>query len=281
MGIYIQDRPYKGQVQAVILDWAGTAVDYGCLGPAAVFADVFAQYRVEVTIAEARQFMGLMKKDHIRGMCGLPSVKEKWLAAHGREPDEQDAEAMYRDTEPMMVSVIARHADFIPGLPETVAALRERGIRIGSSTGYTGPMMDVLVPEAEKKGYRPDSVVCSTDVPAGRPWPWMCYQNAMNLGVYPMSAMVKIGDTVADIQEGLNAGMWVAGVTKSGNELGLSEAEANALPEKELKKRLEEIELRFRKAGAHYVTEGIWDCMDIIDDINVRLARGENPLPRI
>ncbi len=281
MEIYIQNKPYTGPVRAVILDWAGTAVDYGCMGPVAVFADVFKKYKVDVSMSEARKFMGLMKKDHIRGMCGLPSVTEKWIAAHGREPDESDVESMYRDTEAMMVSAIARHADIIPGVIETVAELRKRGIKIGSSTGYTGPMMAVLVPEAEKKGYKPDSIVCSTDVPAGRPYPWMCYRNAINLGVYPMSAIIKIGDTVADIQEGLNAGVWTIGLSKSGNELGMTQDEVNAMDERDLKARLEDIGLRFRQTGAHYVAESITDCIAIIDDINARLAKGENPLPKI
>jgi hypothetical protein len=62
-----------GGVQAVVLDWAGTAVDYGCMGPAAVFVDVFHHFGIRVTVAEARKFMGLEKKDHVRRMCGLPT----------------------------------------------------------------------------------------------------------------------------------------------------------------------------------------------------------------
>lgn len=280
MELFIQNKPYTGKVQAVVLDWAGTAVDYGCVGPVAVFIEVFKKQGVEVTVEEARRFMGLMKKDHIRGMCGLSSVAKRWAEIHGRAPDEADVETMYRDTEPMMVAVIARHADPIAGLLETVAGLRERGVKIGSSTGYTDAMMAVMVPEAAKKGYRPDAVVNSSQVPAGRPYPWMCYQNAIQLNVYPMAAMVKIGDTISDIQEGRNAGMWTIGLTQSGNELGLTEAEVNALEPAELQTRLDAIEGRYREAGAHYVAKGIWECLPIIDAINERLAKGENPLPK-
>ncbi len=278
---FIYNVPYTGPVQAVVLDWAGTAVDYGCLGPVAVFVEVFRKYDVPVRVDEARQFMGLMKKDHIRSMTRLPSVAARWREVHHREPDESDVERMYADTEPMMVAAIADHADPIPGLLETVDWFREQGIRIGSSTGYTRPMMDILVPEARKKGYAPDAVVCSSDVPAGRPFPWMCYRNAMLLGTYPMAAMVKIGDTVADIQEGRNAGIWTIGLTRSGNELGLSRTEADALEPAELQKRLTEIEARFRETGAHYVAEEIGDCPPLIDAIHERLARGENPLPKV
>ncbi|WP_353117937.1 phosphonoacetaldehyde hydrolase [Nitratidesulfovibrio sp.] len=279
MDVFIRRNRYRGPVRAVVLDWAGTAVDHGCIGPTAVFVDVFARYGVGVSLAEARAFMGLMKKDHIRGMLGLPGVAAGWRAAHGREAGEGDVDALYAETEPMMVDVVARHAEPVPGLLDTVAALRADGIKVGSSTGYTGPMVEVLTREAARRGYRPDAVFCSTDVPGGRPWPWMCYRNAEALGVHPMEAMVKIGDTMSDIQEGLNAGMWTIGLTRTGNELGMTEAEVAALAPADLAGRLAVIEARFLAEGAHYVAPSIAECPAIIADINRRLAEGELPVP--
>ncbi|MBF0243187.1 MAG: phosphonoacetaldehyde hydrolase [Desulfamplus sp.] len=274
------NRSDNKMVKAVVLDWAGTAVDYGCIGPVAVFIESFKKHGVEVTAAEARMFMGLMKRDHIRSMCNLPSVKKQWIERYGKEPDENDVDAIYKDTEPMMVSAVAGYSDLIYGLLDFVDGLRKKDIKIGSSTGYTGSMMEVLAQQASKKGYVPDSIVCSTDVPAGRPYPWMCYMNAINLNVYPMWCMVKIGDTISDIEEGLNAGMWTVGLTKSGNELGLTENEVTKLNSVELENRLNEIKQRFINAGAHYIVEGIWDCMPIIELINSRIFSGEIPTLR-
>ena len=210
-------------------------------------------------------------------MCEMETVAAKWEVGHGNRPTERDVEALYADVEPLMTSSVAATAEPIPGLHEALASFRNAGIRIGSCTGYTAPIMAVLVAEARKRGYAPESVVCPSDVPAGRPAPWMCYQNAMNLGVYPMEAMVKIGDTVSDIQEGLNAGMWTIGVTKTGNEIGLTEAEVAALAPAELRRRLDVVESRLRAAGAHYVTESIASAPAAIAAINARLARGERP----
>jgi phosphonoacetaldehyde hydrolase len=277
MDVSVRNKPYVGRVQAVVLDWAGTAVDYGCVGPVAVFIEVFGNHGLQVTSAEARAPMGLMKKDHIRAMCRLETVSRNWERTYGRLPEEHDVEAMYREVEPLMASMVARYSDPIPGLSEAVAAFRKQGIKVGSSTGYTRPMMEVLVPAAEKKGYRPDSIVCSSDVPAGRPYPWMCYQNAMNLQVYPFAAMVKIGDTMTDIQEGLNAGMWTIGVTKTGNELGLTEEEILSLSHDGLSTRLERIKKKFQDAGAHFVVESIGECPAIIEQIDACLAMGERP----
>jgi len=264
-------------LRAVVLDWAGTAVDYGCMGPAAVFVEVFRKFNIAVTVSEARQFMGLAKKEHIRSMCALPSVVAQWQAKTGQVPDEADVERLYSETEPMMVAAISKHAEPIPGLFDFVDGMRERGIKIGTCTGYTAPMMEALVPAAAKQGYRPDAIVCASDVPKGRPSPFMCYLNALKLGIYPFAAMAKIGDTLSDIEEGINAGMWTIGLTQSGNELGLAEKEISRMPRNELDTRLLEIESRYRQTGAHYVVKGIWECLSVIDRINERLAAGERP----
>jgi phosphonoacetaldehyde hydrolase len=158
-----------------------------------------------------------------------------------------------------------------------VAAFRQRGLKIGSSTGYTREMMDVVVPEAEKRGYAPDSIVCSSDVPAGRPSPWMALRSAMALGVYPMEAIVKIGDTVPDINEGLNTGMWTIGLAQTGNEVGLTEQETEALDPQVLQEKLGRASWRLAQAGAHYVIDGMWDVLGVLDEIESRLADGERP----
>jgi phosphonoacetaldehyde hydrolase len=277
MSIFIRKHAYTGPVRAVVLDWAGTAVDFGSIGPAAVFVDVFAKFGVDVSIADVRQFMGVAKKDHIRSICGLPPVIAQWQRKNDRTPDENDVERIYAETEPMMVDTVARHADLIPGLLETVESLRQQNVKIGSSTGYTAPMMEALVPAARKQGYAPDAIVCSSDVPAGRPYPWMCFLNAIRLEVYPVEAIVKIGDTISDIEAGLNAGMWTIGLTQSGNELGISKQEASQLSAPELKARTDPIADRYRDAGAHFVAAGIWEVLPVIENINARLARGEKP----
>jgi phosphonoacetaldehyde hydrolase len=268
---------FSGKVKAVVLDWAGTAVDFGCMGPVAPFIEIFARRGVSITTEEARKPMGLMKKDHIRAMLQSWEVCAEWFDVFGREPAEDDVNEMYLELEPLMVSTVSRFSDPIPGLLETIREFRNLGLKIGSTTGYTQPIMDVLVPGARRKGYAPDSVVTSSEVPEGRPSPFMIYKNALNLAVHPLEAIVKIGDTVTDIEEGLNAGTWCIGVTRSSSSLGLTESEVSSLPAGELEKRLNVISARYLEAGAHYVAESIADCPRIISEINQRLASGERP----
>lgn len=279
MQTFIRNKTYTDPLQAVVLDWAGTAVDYGSVGPVAVFVQVFADQGVDVSWAEARKPMGLMKRDHIVAMCEDPSVLEKWRFTKGAGPTEADIDVMYHNTERLMVECIARHSDPIPGVLDAVKELREMGLKIGSCTGYTGPMMDVLAPVAAEKGYIPDTIVTSTDVPRGRPFPWMCLQNAINLEVYPMEAMVKVGDSLSDIQEGLNAGMWTIGLTRSGNAMGLTLEEDRAMTEGEMQQRIKAVEETFMRGGAHYTAQTLAEVPALVRVINERLSLGETPAP--
>ncbi len=269
---------YRGPVRAVIFDWAGTTVDFGCMGPTAVFIRAFAECGVEVTREEARRFMGVAKKDHIRAMCGETPLQERWRCRHGRVPGEKEVERLYALTEALMLDVLRDHAEPISGVLETMALLRGQNIRIGSTTGYTRPMMAVLAPAARARGYAPDTLSCSSDVPTGRPAPWMCFANAAELGIYPMQAMVKVGDTLSDIAEGLNAGMWTVGISRTGNAMGLGEEELEELSRETLAERLQRISREFFAAGAHYVLPAVADLPEVIENVNQRLARGEHPL---
>ena len=270
-------RRYRGPLKAVILDWAGTTLDYGCCAPAVVFTEVFRRQGVEISMEEARAPMGAHKQVHIRRISENPNVAARWEKAHGRLPTEEDVVAMFEAFVPLQLNCLADYAELIPGTLNFVAAARQRGLKIGSTTGYTVEMMDLLKREAAQRGYEPDHSVSAAEVPEGRPAPWMCLENAKYLGVYPFEAIVKVDDTVPGIEEGINAGMWTVGLAKSGNEVGLTEPEIEALPADELERRLARAHTRMQQAGAHYVVDGIWDLLPCLDDIEARLARGECP----
>jgi phosphonoacetaldehyde hydrolase len=274
---FVFRRSYRGPVKAVILDWAGTAVDFGSFAPAAVFLQLFESQGVTITPEDVRSGMGLMKKDHLRAILARPAVAEAWETVHRAPASEADLELLFNQFIPLQTQVLADYADPIPGLLEVVREARSQGIKIGSTTGYLRPMMDVLAPEAARRGYAPDCIVCPDEVPAGRPYPWMCYQNLLRLGSYPTEAVVKVGDTLPDIEEGLNAGMWSVGLSMSGNLLGLRQEEAKALTDEQRRTARQRIETELSRAGAHVVVDGIWELPGVLDKIQQRLACGERP----
>ena len=274
---FVFHRSYRGPLKAVILDWAGTTMDYGCFAPAVVFLEVYKRKGVPITMEQAREPMGAHKKVHIRTISQMESVQKTWEQVHGRRPTEEDVEAMFEDFVPRQLECLADYAALVPGTLEAVSDFRRRGLKIGSTTGYTTEMMQILLAEAKRRGYEPDSSVCAAQVPAGRPHPWMCLQNAMNLQIYPMEAFVKVGDTLPDISEGLNAGMWTIGLAKTGNEMGLKEQEVNALSPDAREAKLARAYQRMHQMGAHYVVDTIADVPPLVDEINARLVRGDRP----
>lgn len=274
---FVFRRTYRGPVQALVLDWAGTSVDYGCCAPAVVFVEVFKRHQVPLTMAQAREPMGAAKKDHIRALLDMEAVSRAWVDTHGRPPQEADVEALYREFIPLQVDILDDYSDLIPGAREAMADFRQRGLKVGTSTGYNREMLAVVLAAAREQGFEPDTAVSAGDVPAGRPAPWMCLQNALQLQVYPLEAYVKIGDTAPDIEAGLNAGMWTIGLAVSGNEVGLSEADLAALPAEERDRRRARAYQRLSQAGAHYVVDTIAETPSVLDRINERLRGGERP----
>jgi phosphonoacetaldehyde hydrolase len=270
-------RIYRGPLKAVILDWAGTTIDHGCLAPAGVFQKVFADRGVMISSEQAREPMGLHKRDHIRAITLMPPVASAWKQVHGRECRESDIEEMFIQFIPLQLSVLEDFAELTPGTADTVGWMRERGIKIGTTTGYNREMLDFLLVEAARRGYRPDAASCASEVPQGRPAPWMIYRNLEALGVFPVEACVKIGDTPADVEEGLSAGMWTIGLSRVGNEVGLSEEEVSRLRPEELAARLARAERRLQQSGAHFIVESMEEVPAILEKIEESTRAGERP----
>lgn len=264
-------------LKAVVFDWAGTMIDHGSLAPMGVFVKAFAEFGVAITIDEARGPMGMAKRDHIAALMANPRIASAWEAAQGAAPDAAAIDRLYEVFVPMNTAVLKDYATLIEGAAQTAEAIRARGLKVGSTTGYTRPMMEIVLPLAAAQGYAPDSLACTGDTPAGRPSPLMMYKTFLDLGVWPASSVVKVDDTEVGIAEGLNAGCWTVGVALSGNVFGLTPEQTAALPPLEFAERSAAAYGRLTRAGAHFVIDSVADLPEILDEIEGALARGERP----
>ncbi|SFH90614.1 phosphonoacetaldehyde hydrolase [Pseudomonas guineae] len=265
------------QLQAIILDWAGTVVDFGSFAPTQIFVEAFAEFGVEVSLAEARGPMGMGKWDHIRTLCNEPQIAERYRAAFGRLPTDEDVTALYERFMPLQIEKIAVHSALIPGALETITALRKTGLKVGSCSGYPAVVMEKVVQLAERNGYVADHVVATDEVPNGRPHPAQALANVIALGISDVAACVKVDDTWPGILEGRSAGMWTVALTCSGNALGLTYEQFRALPEEKLAQERARIGQMFEPSRPHYLIDTINDLPAVLEDINARLKRGETP----
>lgn len=259
------------KLKALIFDWAGTTVDFGSLAPARTLAQLFSSMGISLSDAEIRRDMGLAKKLHIQSILSILRVRQAWQSLRGRQPTEKDVEEIYQRFIALQFSCLAEYSALIPGVVESVQRCRARGLKIGSTTGYPRPMLNLLLRNCAKAGYQPDCSLCPDDVGSSRPSPFMIYENAVRLQVSPLAAIAKIGDTPADIHEGLNAGAWSIGVAATGNAIGLSLAALQALSEDVRRARVAQARAELQQAGAHYVIDTLDDLQAVLDDIDSRL----------
>lgn len=242
------------QIEGIIFDWAGTTVDYGCFALVQAFMEVFRHYGIEPMMAEVRAPMGMLKIDHIRTMLKMERIESCWEKAYGCKPCDDDAQNMYGLFEKKLFSILNQFADPKPGVVKVVNTLKQRGIAIGSTTGYTDKMMEIVAPLAKEKGYAPD-VMVTPDAVGGkdRPWPYMIFKNMELLGLKDVRTVVKIGDTVSDIKEEKHAGVITVGVIEGSSELGLTRDEFEALDPGMAKEMCDKVRKIFLEAGADEV----------------------------
>ena len=252
------------KIKLVVFDWAGTTTDFGSQAPVRVFDLTFSQFGLHFSREEINAPMGMEKKAHIRSM----------LVVYGRDWNEEDVENIYQKFEANLRQVVAEYSHLIPGVAETVKVLRDKGLGIGSTTGYTSEIMGYVLPLAAAEGYKPDSVVTPDLTGHSRPTPFMLFECMRQANVYPASCVVKVGDTVTDIKEGKNAGAWAIGILVGSNLMGLSQEEYEAASEEKRNACKEQARKAYLEAGADLVIDSIRDLPAAIDEINARMAQG-------
>lgn len=252
-------------ISLVIFDWAGTLIDHGSLAPVRSFIRAFEQLGIPITAEQARGPMGMAKREHIQAILAETDVAKAWSDRYGRMPGEADIDSVYEAFLPIQSACIRDFCTPIDGAVQTIETLRQQGIKIGSSTGYTAELMEVVLAQVKCHGLSVDAMLCASDFDQGRPAPWMIYENARRLGVYPMSRVAKVDDTITGVQAGRNAGCWTIGVSKTGNLIGLGAEAFAALPQREQSERLAAAHDTLIRAGAHAVVETVAEVPAVLE----------------
>jgi phosphonoacetaldehyde hydrolase len=264
-------------LKAIIFDWAGTVVDFGSLCPIGAFQAAFSAKGITVQAGDIHRFMGIHKLDHIKAVLALPGIAASWLELHGKNSGAADVGALYELAEQKMLETVAKSAIPVPYLAEALVAVRKHGLKIGSTTGYTAPLMARLVPAADRRGYSPDFWIASDQVPQGRPWPWMIFKNMEHLKICPPSAVAKLGDTIADVEEANNAGVWSLAVVESSSLVGKHQSDLEAMPAKDRNALSRQVSKKLADAGAHYVIKNLSELPAVLEQIEKRLENGQLP----
>ncbi|MDI9470641.1 MAG: 2-aminoethylphosphonate--pyruvate transaminase [Bacillota bacterium] len=155
----------------------------------------------------------------------------------------------------------------------TVARLREQGIKIGVTSDDKAAVMERLLPRARAWGFSPDFLISSDQVSQGRPSPCIIWEKLMHFGIQNPREAVEVGNTTAAIIEGKNAGCWTVGVLMGFTEPGLTRAEVAALSGSEFQESRAAIRARFYRAGADYIIDDMDELVGVVADINRKLRQ--------
>ena len=258
----------KTKVEAVIFDWAGTTVDFGCFAPVQAFIQAFEEFGITPTVEEVRKPMGMLKRDHIKTMMNMDRIHEDWIKIQGKDFTEEDIDRVYEASEAGILKILKDFAKPKPYVLAVIKTLRDMGIKIGSTTGYTDEMMDIVVPKAAENGYAPDCWFSPNATEnMGRPYPYMIFKNLQTLKVSDVKNVVKVGDTISDIAEGIAAGVITVGVVEGSSIMALSEEQYNALSDSEKEEICTKVEKKFKEAGANYVIRNMSELPALIETL--------------
>ncbi|WP_368654179.1 phosphonoacetaldehyde hydrolase [Ornithinibacillus sp. 4-3] len=255
------------KIKAVIFDWAGTIVDFGSMDPVVALKNVFKSFQIDVSYELVRESMGKHKKDHIRDILTSASSASQWESIYHQSWTEEDVEMVYQSFNKELIHVLSTDAEMLDGVLELFQALRERGIKIGSSTGYRKDMLDLIINQITDERLLPDFIVTASEVEKGRPYPDMILKNLELMDIKDKQQVINIGDTSVDILSGLNAGVFSAGVLIGSNQMGLSKEEFQSLNEKEKEEIISNTQKKFEQSGANAIARQIGDVLEIINDL--------------
>jgi len=98
-----------------------------------------------------------------------------------------------------------------PNLPLFFNLLREQDIKICLNTGYNKDIQNLLIDKLNLLDCI-DDYISSEEVDRGRPYPYMIERLMFRNNIEYPQEVIKIGDSIADINEGKNAGCKTVGV---------------------------------------------------------------------
>lgn len=186
-------------IELVVFDIAGTTVaDAGNINE--VFRNVFSAAGMDVDPADVDKVMGYRKKDAIR------IIVSKYKP--GSETDEEFIENIHDDFTRQMVQFYeeAENLEALPFAEKTFRDLHEQKIKVALNTGFTRA---ITTPILRRLGWDRadyiDEVICSDEVPEGRPAAYMINELRDRLHIASPENVAKVGDTQVDVEEGQNA----------------------------------------------------------------------------
>ena len=195
-------------IELVVFDMAGTTIaDNGEI--AAAFKTALKHFGYDVPKEAINTVMGYKKTKAIKMMLNL----------YG--PSASNTEDLIEEIHTVFLNEMIAHysglneIEILPYAEEIFLFLKSKGIKVALDTGFTKQIAEVIIEKLGwLKNHTIDCMVCSDDVPKGRPYPFMIEKIMQQVCVTDSQKVIKVGDTEVDVNEGFNANcLYSIGIT--------------------------------------------------------------------
>ncbi|GAX07459.1 2-aminoethylphosphonate-pyruvate aminotransferase [Secundilactobacillus silagincola] len=256
-------------IEAIVLDWAGTTVDYGSRAPIIAFKNAFAHFGIGLSEETIRQDVGLDKLTHVRKILQIPEIANSWETRQPTIPLTKATAEIYAQFQIEINKVLAETAQLKPGMTDLIKFANTHHIQLATTTGYTQVMLNQILPLAAQQGYTPTYNITSEQTNhVGRPKPDMVALAMQKMHISDPSHVIKVGDTVNDILEGKNAGTISIGVVDGGNLIGLPKQAFDQLNIEQRDRYRAKAAAILKEAGADEIINNIADLIPLIESID-------------
>ena len=194
-----------GPIQLVVFDMAGTTVDDSGSKVLTCLIEAARAHDLPGSPEELNALMGMNKRE-VFGMLAARRMEASSDPYAGSIEAEQLADKALATFVASMRRAYEEHLSPIAGAEDTFAFLRARGIKIAIDTGFDSAVGGLIMERLNWPGRLIDQVVYSSDVPRGRPAPYMIFRAMERLDIDDVHQVMKLGDSPADLEEGYNAG---------------------------------------------------------------------------
>ena len=259
-----QGREIIKGVRGIIFDLAGTLIDTGCRAPVHAMIAAFARNGLLVTDEIVRADMGLPKRAHIQAILDKPVMQSQWECVFNNPPRTADVDKIYQSTNKELVRLVGNYSKPTPYAVELLHYLQANGIRIGITTGYSREIINSLGDQLHKEGIIFNNLVCADEVRNPRPDAGMIYKilKDWHLPNYHPDHVIKVGDTIADIQEAHAAHLHSCQVIDTCSDIGSINKSGHSKGNRELMNTAKYYAKRkFAESGADFYCANLNDVL--------------------
>lgn len=192
----------NNRFEFILFDMIGTSIQDSSNGDSLIvdsFSKAFRARGLQIGFKEINQVRGKSKREAIGSI----------LLEHKVNPDL--ANKIYNEFIALLNEYVNSFTE-INGASDVFGLLIEKKIKIGLGSGLPMQFVNKLIEQVGWQRYWFDYIGSSEDIGKGRPDPIMINDAMQKLKLETRDTILKVGDTVVDIQEGKNAGVKTVGV---------------------------------------------------------------------